>query len=202
MARSDRETLKALAKALSGAPHPRGDYYEKVIDATASQNRMVTGVCALLAVGVVFLLFRVDFSPWAGAALVVSWAFFTVGFASALMHVVSYHKMLLLADAVAHGDDTVELGSGEEEASPEAVVREEAIARRLHSSENHFLLIGLVCTGAAVAIDRWHFAWRGFIILAGVALLFVLVDLIPHVIRFARRRSGDVAEEREDEARE
>jgi len=113
VARHNRDVIEALAGAFSEGTQPSGDYFEKVIDATVGHDRMLLGLYSLLAAGVVFLLFLVEVSPWAGAALLTSCVLFIVGFAHASMHIVAYHKMLLMADAVQHREETVDLETGE-----------------------------------------------------------------------------------------
>jgi len=188
-----------LADALSEGRRPPCDYFEKVIDATAGHDRMLVGLYGLLAAGATFLLFQVEMSLWAGAATVTAWVLFIVGLAYASMHIVAYHKMLLLADAVDYGEETVDLETGEEEASPEAFLRAEAMARRLHSSETHFLFLGLLCGGAAAIIDHWQYAWRAFAVLAGVVVLLLLIGLVPRIIKAMTRRSGDTMEDEAEE---
>lgn len=195
MARRNRDVIEALADALAEDTQPSGDYFEKVIDATAGHDRMLLGLYSLLAAGATLLLFQAEMSPWAGAALVTSWVLFVVGLAHTSMHIVTYHKMLLLADAVKHGEETVDLETGEEEASPEAFFRAEAIARRLHSSETHCLFLGLLCAGIAAVIDHWQYAWRASAVLAGAVVLLLLAGFIPGLIQAMTRRSRESSEE-------
>ncbi len=190
MGKRNRDVIESLADAFADGKGSSYDYFEKVIDATAGHDRMLVGLYSLLGAGVVFLLFQAEMSPWAGAALVTSWALFVVGLTHASMHIAAYNKMLLLADAVQNGEETVDLETGEEEATPEAFFRAEAIARRLHSTESHYLFLGLICAGAAAIIDHWQYAWRAFAVLAGVVVLLLLFGLVSKIIRAATRHSG------------
>ncbi len=199
MATRNRDAIAELAQMLADGTDRSDDYLAKVIDATVGHDRMLMGLYGLLAAGTIFLLFQAEMSSWAGAALVTAGVLFIVGLAHASMHIVSYHKMLLLADAVKHGEETVDLESGEEEATPEAFFRAEAMARRLHSSESHYLFLGLLCAGAAALIDHWQYAWRAFAVLAGVVVLLLLMELVPAIIKALPRPS---AESVEDEAQE
>ena len=189
--------IEELADALSEGRRPSSDYFEKVIDATAGHDRMLVGLYGLLAAGAIFLLFQVEMSAWAGAAMVTAWVLFVVGLIYASMHIVAYNKMLLLADAVHHGEETVNLETGEEEASPEAFFRAEAMAWRLHSSKAHFLFLGLLCAGAAALIDHWQYGWRALAVLGGVVVLLLVLGLVPGIIRAMTSHSED---ETEDEA--
>jgi len=199
VAKRTQNMIEELADALSEGRRPPCDYFEKVIDATAGHDRMLVGLYGLLAIGVIFLLFQAEMSLWAGAAMVTAWVLFIVGLAYASMHIVAYHKMLLLADAVNLGEETVDLETGEEEATPEAFVRAEATARRFHSSETHYLFLGLLCAGAAAVIDHWQYAWRAFAVLAGVVVLLLLIGLVSRIIKAMARRSGDATEDEPEE---
>lgn len=193
MAKRTHNMIEELADAISEGRRSSDDYYEKVIDATVGHDRMLVGLYSLLAAGVVFLLFQAEMTPWAGAALVTSGALFLVGLAHTCVQIVTHHKMLLLADALRLGDETVDLETGMEEASAEAM------ARRLHSSETHYLFLGLLCAGIAAVIDHWQYGWRAFVVLAGLLVLFLLIELVPRIIRAVIRRSGDAMEDEADE---
>ena len=199
MARHNRDVIEALAGAFSEGTQPSGDYFEKVIDAAVGHDRMLLGLYSLLAAGVVFLLFLVEVSPWAGAALLTSCVLFIVGFAHASMHIVAYHKMLLMADAVQHRDETVDLETGEEEATPEALVRAEMTAQHFQSSETQYLFLGLLCAAAATVIDHWQYAWRAFAVLGGVVVLLLLMAIVPGILRAITGRSGEDTEEEVEE---
>jgi hypothetical protein len=199
VAKRNRDVLAELADVLAEGADPSGDYFEKVIDATAGHDRMLLGLYSLLAVGVVSLLFLGQVSPWAGAALVTSCVLFIVGLAHASMHIATYHKMLLMADAVQHGEETVDLETGEEEATPEAFVHAEAMARRLHSSKTQYLFLGLLCAGAAAVIDHWQYAWRAFAVLGAVVVVLLLMAVVPGILRAITRRSGESSEEDAEE---
>ena len=175
--------MERLAGAFVDGPTSSEDYFEKAIDATVAHDRMLLGLYSLFGGAVVFLLFQAEMSPWAGAALVTSGALFAVGLGHTSIHLAAYHKMLLLADAVKHGDETVELETGEEEATPEDIIRAEAAARHLHSVDSQYLFLGLVCAGVAAIIDHWQYAWRAFAVLAGVAILFLLAGLVSRIIK-------------------
>jgi hypothetical protein len=186
--------IEELADMVAEGAAPSDDYFEKVIDATAGHDRMLVGLYSLLAAGVVLLLFLAEMSPWAGAALITSWVLFVVGLAHVSMHMVTYHKTLLLADVLKHGDETVDLESGEEEASPEAFLRAHAMARRLHSSETQYLFLGLLCAGIAAVIDHWEYAWRAFAVLGGVVVLLLVTGFVPGIIKAMTRRSRESSE--------
>jgi len=199
MARHNRDVIGRLTDALTERTQPSGDYFEKVIDATVGHNRMLLGLYSLLVAGMVLLLFLADMSPWSGAALVTSCVLFIIGLGHASIHVVAYHKTLLMADALQHGEETVDLESGEEEVTPEAFLRAEATARRLHSSETKYLFLGLLCAGAAAAIDHWQYAWRAFAVLGGVVVLLLLTVFVPGILRAITGRSGKETEEEGEE---
>ena len=199
MAKRTHNVIEELADALSEGRRPPCDYFEKVIDATAGHDRMLVGLYGLLAAGAIFLLFQVEMSAWAGAAMVTAWVLFLVGLICASMHIVVYHKMLLLADAVSLGAETVDLETGEEEASPEAVLRADAMTRRLQSSKTHFLFLGLLCAGAAALIDHWQYAWRAFAVLGGVVVLLLVLGFVPGIIKAMAGRSGDGTEDEAEE---
>ena len=199
MAKRTHDMMAGLADVLSEGRRPPCDYFEKVIDATASHGRMLVGLYGLLATGAVFLLFQVEMSSWAGAAMVMAWVLFIVGLICASMHIVAYNKMLLLADAIDQGEEAVGFETGEEDASPEAFVRAEAMARRLHSSESNFLFLGLFCAGAAALIDHWQYAWRAFSVLGGVVVLLLVIGAVSGLIGNMTRRPGDATEDESDE---
>jgi hypothetical protein len=186
-----RDMIKELADALEEGIAPSGDFFEKLIDATAGYDRMLAGLYVVLAAGIVFLLFLVEMSPWAGAALMAVSVVFVVGLAHTTMHLAAYSKMLLLAEAIHRGEETVGVEPDEEEATPEAFLRSYALTRRLYSSESHYLFLGLVGMGAALAIEHWPYAWRAFALLAGVIALLALIEFVPPILRTMTRRSGD-----------
>ena len=107
------------------------------------------------------------------------------------MHIFTYHKMLLLADALKHGEGTVDVETGEEEATAEAFFRAEALARRLHSCETQYLFLGLLCAGAAALIDHWQYAWRAFAVLGGAVVLLLLMGFVPGILRAVTGRSDE-----------
>ena len=195
MAKRTYNAIEELADAISDGRRPSCDYFEKTIDATAGHDRMLVGLYGLLAAGTTFLLFQVEMSPWAGAAMVTAGALFVVGLAHVSVAIVSYNEMLLLANEVDQEDET-----GDLEAGPEAFLRAEARAHSLHYSETHFLFLGLLCAGAAAITDHWQYAWRAFVILAGVFLLFLLLRSVPRII--IKAMTSDSGDATEDETRE
>lgn len=199
MAKRTHNVIKELTEALSKDRCPPDDYFEKAIDAAVGHERMLVGLYGLLAAGVIFLLLQVEMSPWAGAAMVTAWVLFVVGLAYATMHIVAYNKMLLLADVVRNGEETVDLETGGGKASPEVFLHAEAMARCLQSSESHYLFLGLLCAGGAVVIDHWQYAWRAFAVLAGVVILLLLIEFVPQIINTTTSRSGDTTEDETEE---
>jgi len=199
VAKRNRDVIRELAQMLSEDADSSDDYLQRVVDVTVGHDRMLVGLYSLLAAAAVYLLFQAEMSAWAGAALVASFVLFITGLAHVSMHIVSYNKMLLLADAMNHGDETEDLESGEEEATSEAFFRAEVLAQRLHSSETQFLFLGLLCAGAAPLIDHWHYIWRGGVVLAGVIVLLLLFALASGLIKALLRSSEETMEDEEQE---
>jgi len=183
-----------LSEALGGPPVPDGDYYEKVIDTTAGYNRMLIGVYSLLAAGVVFLLFLVEMSPWAGAALLASGLIFVIGVLHTTLHMMAYHKMLLMADALKHGEEIVDSDVDREKASPEALLRAEATAKGLHRTKSEYMLFGFLAAGGAIALEHWSYAWRAAAALGGLAAAVLVLFVIRRVLEGILRRYGNEEE--------
>lgn len=198
MAKRRSDLLRHLSQALGHSPLLQMDLYEKVIDATANYNRTLIGAYSLLAVGTVFLLFFVEMSPWAGAALLASWLIFVIGVLHTTLHMMAYHKMLLMADALKHGEELVDSDVDRERASPEALLRTEVTAKGLHRTKSEYLLFGFLAAGSAIALEHWSYAWRAAAVLGGLVAAVLVLFLILRVLEGVLRRSGNDEEDDED----
>jgi len=195
MARRPKDLLQHLSDALGTPPALDVDYCEKVIDATANYNRTLIGAYCLLAVGTLLLLFLVEMSPWAGAALLASWLIFVIGVLHTTLHMMAYHKMLLMADALKHGEEIVDSDVDREKASPEALLRVEATAKGLHRTKSEYLLFGFLAAGGAIALEHWSYAWRAAAALGGLAAAVLVLFVIRRVLEGILRRYGNDEED-------
>jgi hypothetical protein len=198
MARQPKDLLRHLTDALGRPPALDFDLYEKVIDTTAAYNRTLMGVYSLLAVGTALLLFFVEMSPWAGAAMLASWVVFVVGVCHTSLHVMAYNKMLLMADAIQRGEQLVDSDIDEEKATPQALLRNEAVTRGLHRTKSGYTWLGFLVASIALAIEHWAYAWRAAAFLGGLAVVIIVLRLVLRVAEGAIGRS-EYDEEDDDE---
>ena len=199
MPRRNRSITDELADFLETRRPPGADYFEKAVDATAADNRMLTGIYSLLAAGMVLLLLQVELSVWAGAALFAAWILFTLGFSHTAVHIHAHRKLLALVEAVANREEAIDLGSGKEPATLASVLRTEAVVRNLHTSDHHYLFLGLGCAGTAVVIDYWGYAWRGLLVLAGALVALVLVTYVTGKVLSSLKEEPEDDEDDEDD---
>lgn len=202
MAKRPKDLLRYLSDALGTLPAPDVDYYEKVIDVTAGYNRTLIGVYSLLAVGTLLLLFLAEVSPWAGAALLASWVIFVIGALHTSMHMMAYHKMLLMVDALKHGQELVDSDVNRERASPEALLRAAVAAKGLHRTKSEYLLFGFLAAGGAIVIEHWSHAWRAAAFLGGLVAAVLVLLTVTRLLEGVLARSEDDEEDYDEEDEE
>lgn len=177
MPRHRHEVFEGLSELFRARSDRHHDFLENSIRVAAAYNHTLVFLYSLLAAADLVLLLLTELSPWAGAALTISWGLFVFGLGYTS---VSMYAARSPGDVVGSfkSGDAMDEALDENDVMPEQSQRTTLLEKEVRASDSQRLFLGMLAAGVSVAIDHWGYVWRALAIAAGIAAVFFLVSLV------------------------
>ncbi|NLS95225.1 MAG: hypothetical protein GXX96_23965 [Planctomycetaceae bacterium] len=182
MARHRREAFEGLSELSRARPDRHHDYLENSIRVAAAYNHALVFLYSLLAAADLALLLLTELSPWAGAALTISWGLFVFGLGYTSVGVYVARRPGDVVDSFTSGD-AMDEALDENGVMPDPSQRTTLLEKEVRASDSQRLFLGMLAAGVSVGIDHWGYVWRALAIAAGIAAVLFLVSLVMILFR-------------------